>query len=211
MSHEAVLCCHPNIIAVPKWVFSSTSLSCVLGPGIVRFSDFSLLSIDLTMATINVGDTIPSATFSYVPYSEKLEDGLACGIPVKLSTDEWKGKKVVLFAVPGAFTPTCHVSHLPGFVQHYDELKGKGVDVIAALAYNDAWVMSAWGRVQGVKDTILMLSDANAEWSAKLGLKSGERTRRYALILDDLVVKAVEVETQPGLNVTGAEHILAKL
>ncbi|KAF9521154.1 hypothetical protein BS47DRAFT_15396 [Hydnum rufescens UP504] len=112
----------------------------LLGPGIVRFSDFSLLSIDLTMATINVGDTIPSATFSYVPYSEKLEDGLACGIPVKLSTDEWKGKKVVLFAVPGAFTPTCHVSHLPGFVKHYDELKGKGVDVIAALAYNDAWV-----------------------------------------------------------------------
>jgi len=162
-------------------------------------------------AAINVGDTIPPATFSHVPYTPELEDGLVCGTPIKLSTDQWKGKKVVLFAVPGAFTPTCHVSHLPGFVKAHDEFKAKGVDVIAALAYNDAWVMSAWGRVQGVKDTILMLSDTNAEWSAKLGLKSGERTKRYAIILDDLVVKAIEVETKPGLNVTGADHILAKL
>ncbi|KAF8319844.1 Redoxin [Cantharellus anzutake] len=161
--------------------------------------------------TIKAGDTIPNGTFSYVPYSPELADGRACGVPVKLSTDDWKGKKVVLFSVPGAFTPTCHVSHLPGFVKGYDAIKEKGVDVVACVAFNDAWVMSGWGRVEGVDDKILMLSDANAEWSAKLGLKSGERTRRYALIIDDLVVKSVGVETRPGVNVSGAEHILAHL
>jgi len=163
------------------------------------------------MASISAGDKIPAGMFSYVPYSPELEDGLACGVPVKLSTEEWKDKKVVLFAVPGAFTPTCHVSHLPGFIQKYSELANKGVDVVACVAYNDAWVMSGWGRVEGVKDKILMLSDANAEWSAKLGLKSGERTRRYAIIIEDLVVKSIEVETEPGVNVSGVDSVLSKL
>jgi len=158
-----------------------------------------------------VGDTIPSGTFQYVPWVPELEDSAACGKPVTISTDAWKGKKVVLVAVPGAFTPTCHVSHLPGFVSKYEEFKNKGVDVVACLAYNDAWVMSAWGRVTGAKDHVLMLSDDGAAWSEKLGLKSGERTKRYAIILDDLVVKSIEVESGPGVNVSGAEHVLAKL
>lgn len=164
-----------------------------------------------TMTEIKVGDTIPTATFSYVPYSPELQDGAVCGIAIKLSTDEWKDKKVVIVSVPGAFTPTCHVSHLPGFVQLHDQIKAKGVDIIACVAFNDAWVMSGWGRVEGVKDKILMLSDANAEWSEKMGLKGGERTKRYAIIIENLIVTSVEVETSPGVNVSGAEHVLAKL
>jgi len=164
------------------------------------------------MAVIQNGDTIPPATFQYVPWTPELADARVCGKAGSLSTDTWKGKKVVLFAVPGAFTPTCHIQHLPGFIAKYNEFKEKGVDVVACLAFNDAWVMSAWGRVQGIKDEILMLADPGAAWSEKLGFKNGERTKRYALIIDDLVVKSVEVETKSGvLECTGAEHVLEKL
>jgi len=164
------------------------------------------------MATIKVGDKIPSGIFQYVPYTPDLADVKACGKPVNLSTDAWKGKKVVLFSVPGAFTPTCHVSHLPGYIAKYKEIKSKGVDVVACLAYNDAWVMSAWGRAAGVTDEILMLSDTGATWSGQIGLTLGERTGRYALVVDDLVVTSINVETNPSaLEVSGAEHVLPKL
>ncbi|OBZ78328.1 putative peroxiredoxin [Grifola frondosa] len=188
--------------------------------------------------TIKVGDIIPSGSFTYIPYTPALDDHTACGVPVKLSTDEWKGKKVVIFSVPGAFTPTCHVNHLPPYLEKYDQFKAKGVDVIAVVAANDPFVMSGWGRVSGLKDKvnlnapstsqstdyipiahqILALSDPNAQWSHLLGLSVdlsardfGIRTARYALILDDLVVKYAEVEPGAGVTVSGADAVLAHL
>jgi len=167
---------------------------------------------------IKVGDTIPKGAFSYIPYTPALADPKACGIPVPLSTDEWKGKKVVLVSVPGAFTPTCHVNHLPPFIQKYQEFKDKGVDVIVVIAANDPFVMSAWGRVVGFKDQIISISDGNATWSKSIGLEKdlsamgfGLRTARYALVIDNLVVTYVGVESGAGVSVSGADAILAKL
>ncbi|THV00277.1 1-Cys peroxiredoxin isozyme [Dendrothele bispora CBS 962.96] len=166
--------------------------------------------------TVKVGETIPAGTFKYIPYTPELESNAACGVPVSLDiTKDWKGKKVVLFSVPGAFTPTCHVNHLPPYLQKYDEFKAKGVDVIGVLASNDPFVMSGWGRFQDVKDKLLCLSDIGAEWSSKLGLSmdtpGGARTARYAIILDDLTIKYIEVEPAPGVSVSGADAVLAKL
>lgn len=170
------------------------------------------------MALVKTGETIPRGTFTYIPYTPELENNHACGSPINLSTEEWKGKKVVIFAVPGAFTPTCHVDHLPPYVQKYDEFKAKGVDVIAVVAANDPFVMSGWGRFEGVKDKILALSDTYAAWSKSLGLTVdltahglGVRTARYAMVIDDLVVKYLEVEPGSGVTVSGAEAVLAKL
>ncbi|KAF9238247.1 thioredoxin-dependent peroxidase [Melanogaster broomeanus] len=169
--------------------------------------------------TILVGDKLPEGTFPYVPYTPQLDDHSACGIPTKFSTNDWAGKKVVLFSVPGAFTPTCHVDHLPGYLQKYEEFKGKGVDVIAVLAANDPFVMSGWARFEGLKDKIITLSDINAEWSAGLGLSLdlshhgfGTRSARYAMIIDDLVVKYVEVEPLgTKVTVSGADAVLSAL
>ncbi|KAI0828517.1 Redoxin [Trametes gibbosa] len=167
---------------------------------------------------VQVGETIPQGTFTYIPYTPELEDHSACGIPVKLNTDEWKGKKVVLVSVPGAFTPTCHSNHIPPFLQKYDEFKAKGVDVVAIVAANDAFVLSGWARFLGLQDKILALSDPNARWSAELGLSQdlsavdfGTRTKRYALIIDDLKVKYVGVETARAVTVSGADAVLAAL
>ncbi|KAK0493556.1 1-Cys peroxiredoxin isozyme [Armillaria luteobubalina] len=169
--------------------------------------------------TIKVDDTIPEATFTYIPYTPELEAKLACGIPTKLNTNSWKGKKVVLFSVPGAFTPTCHANHLPPYIEKYDEFKAKGVDAIAVVAANDAFVLSGWGRFEDVQDKLLMLSDTDAKWSGSMGLSVdlsarpgfGTRTARYAMIIDDLVVKYVELEPAPGVTVSGADAVLSKL
>ncbi|PCH37154.1 thioredoxin-dependent peroxidase [Wolfiporia cocos MD-104 SS10] len=168
--------------------------------------------------TIKVGDVIPEGTFSYIAYTPELDDATACGIPTKLSTSEWKGKKIVIFSVPGAFTPTCHVNHLPPYLEKYDQFKAKGVDAIAVLAANDAFVMSGWARSVGLKDKILALSDTEAKWSKSLGLDKdlssigfGTRTDRYAIILDDLKVKYVEVEPGSEVTVSGADAVLAAL
>jgi len=170
------------------------------------------------MPSIALEDRIPEGTFKYVPYTPEQEDHLVCGIPISLSTNEWKGKKVVLFSVPGAFTPTCHINHLPPYIQKYDEFKAKGVDVIAVIAANDPFVMNGWARFEGLKDKILPLSDTYAKWSSELGLTLdlterglGIRTNRYALIIDDLVVKYVGVESAPVVTVSGADEVLAKL
>ncbi|KAH8809545.1 Redoxin [Flagelloscypha sp. PMI_526] len=169
------------------------------------------------MATIKVGDTLPENTFLHVPWSEELENNLACGIAVKLNTNEWKGKKVVLVGIPGAFTPTCHAQHLPPYLQKYDEFKAKGIDVVAFVAANDPFVLSGWGRFEGVKDKILVLSDTDAAWSKKMGLAldiappSMQRTKRYVIVVDDLVIKVVEVESSKSLEDTGAEATLARL
>ncbi|KAI0644018.1 Redoxin [Trametes meyenii] len=167
---------------------------------------------------VQVGDTIPQGSFTYIPYSPELENHSACGIPVKLSTDEWKGKKVVLVAVPGAFTPTCHANHVPPFLEKYEEFKQKGVDVIAIVAANDAFVLSGWARFLGLKDKVIAISDPDARWSAQLGLSQdlsardfGTRTKRYALVIDDLKVKYVGVESAAGVTVSGADAILAAL
>ncbi|KAF8550129.1 Redoxin [Imleria badia] len=170
--------------------------------------------------TISAGEKVPVADFPYVPYTPELDDLSACGTVANYDiAKEWAGKKVVVFAVPGAFTPTCHANHLPGYVKKYDQFKAKGIDVVAVIAANDPFVLSGWARVEGLKDKIVALTDTDADWSKSIGLSLdlsakglGVRTNRYALILDDLVVKHIRVEVNPSsVEVTGAEHLLALL
>ena len=158
---------------------------------------------------IKVGDRLPEAKFRMMT-----SEG-----PAWKTTDEvFKGKKVVLFAVPGAFTPTCSVKHLPSFVQNADALKAKGVDTIACIAVNDAFVMAAWGKEQGVDGKITMLADGSAAFTKALGLEldlvargMGTRSQRYALIAQDGKVTHLAVEPPGGFDVSRAESILAKL
>ena len=159
--------------------------------------------------TIQVGDKIPNITISTMT-----EDG-----PVDISTDEiFGGKKVVMFALPGAFTPTCSAAHVPGYVVHNDAIKAKGVDTIACLSVNDAFVMGAWGEVQNVENNILMLGDGSASLTQALDLELdlternfGIRSQRYALIAEDGVVTHLNVEPAGGLEVSDAETILGLL
>jgi peroxiredoxin len=141
---------------------------------------------------VQVGDKVPSTTLQH----------MTDGGPADISSDEvFAGKKVVLFALPGAFTPTCSAKHLPGFVQQAAAIKAKGVDTIACLSVNDAFVMGAWGKDQGVGDTVLMLADGSADFTKAMGLELdldsrgfGLRSQRYAMIVDDGVVTALNVE-----------------
>lgn len=159
--------------------------------------------------TIKIGDSLPHVEF-LVPGA----DG-----PEKHSTDDiFKGKKVVLFAVPGAFTPTCDAMHLPGFVIDHDALKAKGVDTIACTATNDIHVMKAWGKATASEGKIMMLADGNAAFAKACGLDKdltpynmGIRSARYSMIVDNGVVKALNVETAGGVNVSGSETILQQL
>ncbi len=159
--------------------------------------------------TIAVGDSIPD-----VKLMTMTKDG-----PRPITSAEALGKgKVVLFAVPGAFTPTCSDHHLPGFVVRADEIRAKGVDTIACLSVNDPFVMGAWGRDQNVGDRVLMLADGNGDFTREVGLELdgsgfglGTRSRRYAAILDDGVVSALFVEESPGLSVSSAESVLGAL
>ena len=159
--------------------------------------------------TIKAGDRMPSG---------KLKTMTAEG-PKDLSTDDlFKGKKVVLFSVPGAFTPTCDAKHLPGFIQNAEALKGKGVDTVACMAVNDVFVMNAWGKHSNVGDKVLMLADGNGDYARALGLEldargfgMGTRGQRFALIVDDGVVKAVNVEAPGQFKVSAAEHLLGQL
>lgn len=158
---------------------------------------------------IKVGDRIPNAVLQ-----EKTSDGIQ-----PLSTDQiFKGKKVVLFAVPGAFTPTCSMKHLPGFVQNADSLKKKGVDTIACVSVNDAFVMEAWGKDQKVGDKVKMLADGSAKFTDALGLGLdltdkglGKRSQRYAMVVEDGVVKKLAVEESGKFEVSSAESILGGL
>jgi len=157
--------------------------------------------------TIKVGDSIPSM---------KLMQGTSEG-PKEISTDEiFKGKKVVLFAVPGAFTPTCSAKHLPGFVQNAAAFKAKGVDSIVCLAVNDAFVMGAWGKDQGTGDNVIMLADGSAAFTKALGLEldllargMGVRSQRFALVAVDGKVTHLAVEPPGGFDVSKAESLLA--
>ena len=158
--------------------------------------------------TIKAGDRMPSGTL------KTMKDG-----PKDVTTDElFKGKKVVLFSVPGAFTPTCDAKHLPGFVQSADQLKAKGIDTIACMAVNDVFVMNAWGKASNVGDKVLMLADGNAEYSKALGLEldasgfgMGTRGKRFAIIADNGVAKQVFIEGPGEFKVSSAEHVLENL
>jgi len=158
---------------------------------------------------IKVGDRMPSGTLKTMT-----KDG-----PKDVSTDElFKGKKVVLFSVPGAFTPTCDAKHLPGFVQLADQIQAKGVDTIACMAVNDVFVMNAWGKASGVGDKVVMLADGNGEYARALGLEldaskfgMGTRGKRFALVVDDGVVKSVNIEEAGQFKVSAAEHVLGQL
>jgi peroxiredoxin len=159
--------------------------------------------------TIKVGDKLPSAEFTTMT-----GDGQQ-----KLSTDTiFAGRKVVLFAVPGAFTPTCSMNHLPGFVQNVAAIKAKGVDTVACVSVNDVFVMDAWGKASGTNGNILMLADGNGDFARAVGLEFdltqaglGKRSKRYSMIVDNGVVKALNVEDKSGVNVSGADTILGQL
>ena len=159
--------------------------------------------------TIKAGDRIPTATLTVMT-----EDG-----PSKVSTNELFGAgKVVMFSVPGAFTPTCSARHLPGFVDHIGDIKSKGVDRVVCIAVNDVFVMDAWGKSAGVGDRIVMAADGNGEFTRALGLEldasgfgMGKRGQRFAMIVQDGVVKTVDVEGPGEFKVSSAEHVLGQL
>jgi peroxiredoxin len=158
---------------------------------------------------IKVGEKVPSAKLKTMK-DGKMQD---------ITTDEiFRGKKVVLFAVPGAFTPTCSMQHLPGFVEKADEIKKKGVDTIACVSVNDAFVMDAWGKDKGATGKVLMLADGNGEFTKAMGLDFdgsgigfGLRSQRYAVVVQDGVVKHLAVEEPMKFQVSSADAILAKL
>ena len=159
---------------------------------------------------IKIGDRLPDATFK-VSHGGDITDVTV--------TELTAGKKVVLFAVPGAFTPTCQAKHVPSYLEHYDALKAKGVDTIACLAVNDPFVLGEWAKVTGCGEKIMLLSDGNAEFTRAIGLdfdgsgfKLGTRSKRYAMVIEDGVVTTLAVEEAPPMmEVSGAEHILKAL
>ena len=160
--------------------------------------------------TLSVGDRVPEATL-FVPSA----DG-----PRKTTTAEmFAGRRVVLVGMPGAFTPTCHRNHLPGFIENSDAILEKGVDEIVVLTTNDAYVIDAWAEATGAKDRVRFVSDGNAEFIGKAGLGMdrtergmGFRAKRFAMIVDDGVVTSIAIEDAPGQMLTsGAAHILAQL
>jgi glutaredoxin/glutathione-dependent peroxiredoxin len=158
---------------------------------------------------IKAGDRMPAGTFKRMT-----KEG-----PKDLTTDElFKGKRVVLFSVPGAFTPTCDAKHLPGFVQLADQILAKGVNTIACMAVNDVFVMNAWGKASGVGDKVLMLADGNGDYARALGLEldaskfgMGKRGQRFAIIVKDGVATAVDVEEPGQFKVSAAEYALGQL
>lgn len=158
--------------------------------------------------TIKTGDRLPDANFMTMT-----ADG-----PAPLATaDVFAGKRVALFAVPGAFTPTCSARHLPGFVEKAGELKAKGIDTIACTSVNDVFVMGAWGQDQGA-DGVVMLADGNGDFAEALGLVMdgtafgmGKRSQRYAMVVNDGVVEHLFVDEDGGFEVSSADHMLSQL
>lgn len=158
---------------------------------------------------IQAGEKMPAGVFGVMT-----DNG-----PGAISTDDlFSGKKVVLFSVPGAFTPTCSNNHLPGFVEHADDILAKGVDTIACTAVNDVFVMDAWGKDRGVGDKVMMLADGNGEYARALGLEldasgfgMGTRGERFAIVVDDGVATHVAVEAPGAFEVSKAEAIIGEL
>jgi glutaredoxin/glutathione-dependent peroxiredoxin len=159
---------------------------------------------------IKVGDRLPNAKFKVMT---------AEGPAEKTTDDIFKGKKVVLFAVPGAFTPTCHKNHLPGFLKNADAIKAKGVDTIAVTGVNDVFVMNAWKKDTGAEGKIEFLADGSADFAKAIELSLdatagglGIRSKRYSMIVDNGVVKALNIEEAPGkAEVSGADALIKQL
>jgi glutaredoxin/glutathione-dependent peroxiredoxin len=159
--------------------------------------------------TIKIGDALPDVEFNTMT-----ADGQQ-----KLSTDVvFAGRKVVLVAVPGAFTPTCSNNHLPGFIEHFAAIKAKGVDAVVCTSVNDVHVMAAWSKHSGADGKIMMLADGNATFAKACGLAfdlsvagMGERSRRYSMIVENGIVTQLNVEDKGGVNVSGADTILTQL
>jgi peroxiredoxin len=160
--------------------------------------------------TIAVGDKLPEATFKV-----RTPDGLKDVTTQELTA----ARKVVLFAVPGAFTPTCHAKHVPSYLEHLDALKAKGVAEVACVAVNDAFVLDAWAKASGAEGKITLLSDGNGTFTKAIGLDFdgsgfglGTRSKRYSMLIDNGVVKALNIEESPGvMEVSGADRILDAL
>lgn len=159
--------------------------------------------------SIQIGDPIPDVNLSTMTDE---------GVRSLTAAEIFDGKRVVLFAVPGAFTPTCSDTHLPGYQLRESEIRESGVDVIACVAVNDVFVMDAWGEARGVGDKVLMLADGNGDFTRALGLELdgsgfglGTRSRRYAALVENGVVSALDVEEGPGVTVSSAEEMLARL
>lgn len=159
--------------------------------------------------TISPGQRLPEASFTI-----STADG-----PQKITTAEiFAGRKVVLFAVPGAFTPTCHMNHLPGYIEHLSAIKAKGVDTVAVVAVNDVFVMKNWAKATDAEGKILFLADGNGDFAKAVGLDAdfsefgmGLRSKRYSMIVEDGVLKALNIETERGVKESGAEKILTQL
>lgn len=159
--------------------------------------------------SIEPGQALPEASFMITT-----ADG-----PQKTTTAEiFAGRKVVLFAVPGAFTPTCHMNHLPGYLAHLDEIKAKGVDTVAVVAVNDAFVMKAWAEATGAAGKIVFLADGSGDFARALGLELdlreaglGMRSQRYSMIVEDGVVKTLNIESERGTKESGVEKMLTQL
>ena len=165
---------------------------------------------------IQVGDKIPAATL--MEYSEVEGNGCSIGPNAVDAHKAASGKTIAVFALPGAFTPTCSAKHVPGYVQHHDALKAKGVSEVWCLATNDAFVMAAWGRDQKTAGKVRMLADGSVNFTKALGLEldltargMGVRTNRFAMIVDNGVVKHIAVEAPGKFEVSSAEAILGKL
>jgi peroxiredoxin len=166
--------------------------------------------------TIKVGDRLPAGTLQEFFDVEK--DGCAIGPnPVKVE-DLTRGKKVVIFGLPGAFTPTCSAKHVPGYVANAEKLKAKGVDTIACMSVNDAFVMGAWGREQKSDGKVRMLADGSADYTRALGLEldlnargMGTRCQRFSMLVDNGVVKALNIEAPGKFEVSNAETMLTQL
>ena len=166
--------------------------------------------------TIKVGDRLPAGTL--MEYFEVEKDGCSVGPnPVKVE-DLTKGRKVVIFGLPGAFTPTCSAKHVPSYLANHDKLKAKGVDAIACVSVNDAFVMGAWARDQHTGDKVRMLADGSADFAKALGLEldltargMGVRCQRFSMLVDNGVVKALNVEAPGKYEVSDAETMLKQL
>jgi peroxiredoxin len=159
---------------------------------------------------ITVGDSVPAD----VTLKEMRDGG-----PKDVRADDlFKGRRVVLFAVPGAFTPTCSAKHLPGFVNEAERIRAKGVDEVVCVSVNDVFVMDAWGKAAGAQGKVRMLADGNGDFTRAMGLEldasgfgMGKRSQRYGMVVKDGKVEQLHVEPGPGLNVCSAESILSKL
>ncbi|MFC4933444.1 peroxiredoxin [Massilia sp. GCM10023247] len=166
--------------------------------------------------TITIGDRLPEGTLA--EFIETETEGCTLGPNVFQVADLAKGKKIAIFGLPGAFTPTCSAKHVPGYVQHADALKAKGVDEIWCISVNDAFVMGAWGREQKSTGIVRMMADGNAAFTKALGLDAdfskhgmGTRSKRYSMLVEDGVVKQLNVEQGGGFEVSNAETMLAQV